>query len=757
MPTLPHRGSRRRSTALLAATPLLLALLACPPSPPLDPDPMTSTRTPQHDADETATPSAHRPAANRLAHESSPYLLQHAHNPVDWYPWGDEALRRAKEENKPIFLSIGYSACHWCHVMERESFENPAIAKLLNESFISIKVDREERPDLDEIYMTAVQMMTGSGGWPLTVFLTPDLEPFFGGTYFPPEDHYGRPGFGRLLNSISDAWTKGESELQDQAQRLTKAIRNGSRFGANPGAGMVDENAVSLAVAELGRTFDAEWGGFGLAPKFPPNGAIGILMREHARTGDARALLLATTTLDRMAEGGMYDQLGGGFHRYSTDEKWLVPHFEKMLYDNALLTRVYLEGWQLTGKESYRRVARETLDYVLRDLADPLGGFHSSEDADSEGEEGIFYIWSLEELERILGAQDTALVAEVYGVKPGGNFEGRSILHLARDVEVVAKERGIELAVLETRLLRARSLLLAAREQRIRPGKDDKILASWNGMMISAFARGYQVLRDPRYLAAAENAARFLLDTMRHEGRLARSFRGGHAESVERSRHRPGYLDDYAEVANACVDLYETTFDPAWLTSAEELTERMIADFGDEEGGGFFFTSDDHRDLLVRTKPFVDGAVPAGNSTACLVLARLSELLGRPEYRERAERILATTGETVGDHPGAFHNLLHAVEFLLRPTHEIALVGEIGGAETRAFLAEIHGRFLPHKILAAIDPDATDAEATRKRIPLLAGKEPIDGHPAAYLCENYACQEPVTNPAALRALLNGDS
>jgi len=578
---------------------------------------------------------------NRLAGETSPYLLQHAHNRVDWYPWGEEALSRARQENKPVFLSIGYSACHWCHVMERESFEDPEVAAVLNANFISIKVDREERPDLDEIYMTAVQLMTGSGGWPLNVFLTPDLKPFYGGTYFPPDDRYGRPGFGKLLEHISETWGKDSEGLQRSAEELTRAIRDTVGRDTVP-AGTVDTTILARAAQELERAFDSQWGGFGQAPKFPPSGAIGVLLRQHAHTGDEKLLEIATTTLDRMAHGGMYDQLGGGFHRYATDRRWLVPHFEKMLYDNALLARVYLEAWQVTGKDLYRRVATEILDYVLQDMTDRRGGFHSSEDADSEGEEGKFFVWRPDEIKRFLGEQDGALFCEYYGVTGEGNFEGFSILHVSQEPSEFARERGISLKQLENQLTPLRDKLREAREARVRPGKDDKVIAAWNGMMISALARGYQILGEERFLKAAERAANFVSTEMVRDGALLRTYRGKGGGGDRGISKLPAYLDDYAEMASALIDLYEATFDLQWLEAADQLAGRMVTDFWDEENGGFFYTSASHKNLLAQTKPLYDGAVPSGNSTATLVLLRLSELLSDAGYGQKAEEVLAS-------------------------------------------------------------------------------------------------------------------
>jgi uncharacterized protein YyaL (SSP411 family) len=636
--------------------------------------------------------------------------------------------------------------------MERESFEDPDVAKVLNAHFISIKVDREERPDLDEIYMTAVQMMTGSGGWPLNVFLTPELKPFFGGTYFPPEDRYGRPAFRKVLERIAEVWSGNPQQVLHDAEALTRAIRDHAELRAPP-TGALDASALSKAVAELEQTFDSRWGGFGGAPKFPPSGAIAVLLRQYRHTREPRLLEMATLTLDRMAYGGMYDQLGGGFHRYSTDGQWLTPHFEKMLYDNALLAQAYLEAWQATGRELYRRVATEILDYVRRDMTDPRGGFHSAEDADSGGVEGKFYVWSPDQVEKVLGKEDGAFFCEYYGVTQGGNFEGHSILNVPREPAAFAREKGISPEDLEGRLAPLRDQLRKARDGRVRPGKDDKVLAAWNGMMISAFARGYQVLGEERFLKAAERAADFVMDNMVSDGLLLRAYRGQSSEPQAGMSKLPAYLDDYAEMANGLLDLYEATFDLRRLEAAEDLSRKMVADFWDEENAGFFYTSADHKHLLVRTKPFYDGAVPSGNSTATLVLLRLSKLLDNAGYCEKAEAVLTATRDMMSARPRAYLNLLCAADFHLHPTREIAIVGRRDAADTRRFLDTIHGRFIPNKIMALTEPDGPAAGTAKERIPLLAGKTMLSGKATVYVCENYACKRPVTDAAALERIL----
>lgn len=692
---------------------------------------------------------------NRLAHETSPYLLQHAHNPVDWYPWGAEALDRARKENKPIFLSIGYSSCHWCHVMEHESFEDPGTADALNARFIAIKVDREERPDLDEIYMTAVQMITGSGGWPLNVFLTPDLKPFFGGTYFPPEERHGMASFRQILNLIAETWETNPDRILSSAEDLAVRVRMLAE-PAPAGGELSFESAAARAVETLQRDFDPRWGGFGRAPKFPPAAAVALLMRRYVKSPDPVILRMITLTLDRMAQGGVYDQIGGGFHRYSVDERWLVPHFEKMLYDNAQLSRVYVEAWQLTHKPLYRRIAVETLDYVLRDMTDPRGGFYSAEDADSEGREGKFYVWTPNEIRDVLGEKDGALFLEAYGVTATGNFEGTNILHLspqnlrgggpgARTEPDEGAGEALEQTV--ERLTPLRFRLLDERARRPRPGRDEKALAAWNGMMISGLARAYAALGEKRYLRAAEKAAAFVLSEMTApDGGLLRVWRQGAAK-------QPAFLDDYAELSNGLVDLYEATFNLRWLDWAETLVQAMIRNFWDEKDGAFFFTSPGRdADLLVHTKPFYDGVVPSGNSAAALALARLGDLLGKNSYLEKARRTAAFNGD-LARAPQAFLNMLTVVSYLDSPV-EIVIVGPKDAPDSRELLDQVRGHFLPNKVLAQFDPAGRDAACLRKRIPLLDDRGTIDGKATAYVCRKFTCERPVTTPEALAKLLD---
>ncbi len=690
---------------------------------------------------------------NHLINETSPYLLQHAHNPVNWYPWGDESLSLAKKENKPIFLSIGYSACHWCHVMEKESFENEEIADVLNKHFISIKVDREERPDLDEIYMTAVVTISGSGGWPMTVFLTPDLKPFYGGTYFPPEDKWGRIGFKNLLIRISEFWHDEQSrhKLLQDAELLSQNIEQQTTI-ALP----IDEEATigkelfSNATRRLKETFDREWGGFSRAPKFPPSNAISFLLRDYHRTGNSHSLEMATLTLDKMCEGGMYDHLAGGFHRYSVDPIWLVPHFEKMLYDNAQLALVYTEAYQVTGKRKYAQIAQEIFDYEMKYMTDDTGAIYSTEDADSEGKEGIFYLWKREELDQILGKEDAEVFSRYYNVKRNGNFsshepyhQGLNILYIRKSLEAVAREFDRKEADLELALSSMRERLLKVRDKKVRPGLDDKIITSWNALMISAFARGYQVYEDERHLKAADEAASFLMERMRTEdGKLLRTFRKEHSKFH-------AYLEDYAYTSRALIDLYEAALDDKWLFKAEELIEEMITQFWDESGASFFNTSSLHKNLIVRTKSTNDSAIPSPVGVAAESLFRLSVLLGKKEYQEKAQRILKANLTYLEKAPQGYLTLLNSAYFSLHPPKEIAIAGKKSSEDTKSLLRAIHSCFVPNRIISLIDPENAEASRSSERIPLLAGRNLVNGKAAAYVCENFTCKRPVTSPEEL--------
>ncbi|MFQ5745422.1 MAG: thioredoxin domain-containing protein [Acidobacteriota bacterium] len=600
------------------------------------------------------------PRANRLAGETSPYLLQHAHNPVDWYPWGDEALERSRREDKPILLSIGYAACHWCHVMERESFEDVAIARQMNENFVCIKVDREERPDLDDIYMTAVQMISGHGGWPLTVFLTPDLRPFYGGTYFPPDDRMGMPGFRSLLRVISASYENQRSRVEATGTEITERLQRTT--GAERSLEILTTELIVSAVAELRGRFDARYGGFSPAPKFPHSTLISLLLRYAGQHGNQEALRMATVTLDRMACGGIHDHIGGGFHRYSTDERWLVPHFEKMLYDNALLAGAYLEAYQATDNESYGQVAGAILDWAMREMQGAKGGFYSTLDADSEGEEGRFYVWSRAEIERLLG-EDAEAFCRVYDVTTDGNWEGRNILNLKRPMreapDELRKELGIEAAQLGELLQRCRRTLLETRDKRVRPGLDDKILTDWNGLMIAAMACGYRVLGESSYLRSAERAVRFVLDAMVREERLLHSYRHGQGKLL-------AYLDDYANMLWALVELHETSRDPHWLAQARWLADQLIALFWDDGQAAFFFTGSDHEQLIARMLRGHDGATPSGNGVAATALLRLATITGENAYARRATDILHTFQGQMRRSPSAFSQMLIALDEYLR-------------------------------------------------------------------------------------------
>ncbi len=684
---------------------------------------------------------------NRLAEATSPYLLQHAHNPVNWYPWGEEAFETARRDDKPIFLSIGYSACHWCHVMERESFENEAVAEYLNAHFISIKVDREERPDVDEIYMAAVQMMTGSGGWPMSVFLTPDRKPFYGGTYYPPRDMGGRPGFMTLLKALADAWENRRAEVVSNAEDLTRLVTQS--LSDTGRGGTLTPALLTQAVSELENGFDPTDGGFGGAPKFPSSASIRLLLREYLRSGNPKVLHMATTTLYKMAYGGMYDQLGGGFARYSVDNEWLVPHFEKMLYDNAQLAQAYLEAYQLTKEPLYRRIVEEIFAYELRDMRDARGGFHSAEDADSEGEEGKFYLWTYPEIVGALGESDAKLFAAYYNVQHSGNFpshepyhRGKNILHMPVPAAAIAEQLGLIEEELQTRMAPLRATLMAIRDARVRPGLDDKVLTSWNSLMISALAQGYQVLHDARYLAAAQEAARFILTDMVDGGKLLRTHRQGKSAI-------PAYLEDYSYFICALLDVYEATFDVTWIEAADEFTTTMIAQFWDEGNGAFYFTTADHAHVLVRATPMQDGATPSGNSMAALALLRLGVLTDNEDYRAKAERLLSVNSENMRKYSRAFLQGLLAVDWLLYPPVEIAVAAQAGSAEASAFLDVIHDEFVPNKVVALLDPGASNRATIEARVPLLAGKDLVSGNAAVYVCKNFACDVPVTDPEKL--------
>ncbi len=678
---------------------------------------------------------------NRLINETSPYLLQHAHNPVDWYPWGEEAQERARQQDKPILLSIGYSACHWCHVMEHESFEDEAIAKLMNDNFINIKVDREERPDLDTIYMNAVQMMTGSGGWPMTVFLTPDGRPFYGGTYFPPADRSGMPGFPRILIALAEAYRTQRHEVEKSAVTLLDELKRID--GVKPQEGDLSFEILDHAANQLLRVLDPVHGGFGNKPKFPPSMTLTFLLRQSHRTKDHSALNGAELTLEKMAKGGMYDQLGGGFHRYSVDEKWLVPHFEKMLYDNALLSRVYLDAFLVTGQEFYKRIATETLDYVRREMTDSNGGFYSTQDADSEGVEGKFFVWTPAEVSALLGEEDARLFCRYFDVTAMGNFEGHSILHVDEDLEVIAKLMGVTPERMAEALERGKRILFEEREKRVKPHRDEKMLTAWNGLMLRSFAEASRALGRKDYLEVATKNANFLLNDLQQAGRLLRTHKGGESKLN-------AYLEDYAYLIDGLAALYEATFDLRWFEEARRLTETMIEQFWDSESGGFYFTSADHEQLITRTKDFYDNATPAGNSVAAYVLIRLSLLTGEDRYRQMAETVLKLMKAAMMRAPSAFGHLLCALDFFLASPYEIALVGKADSNDVKSLIDVIFNRYLPNKVAAFAEPG--DGRAGHV-IKLLENRGEIGGKATAYVCRNFYCEAPVTNPEQLNTQL----
>jgi uncharacterized protein YyaL (SSP411 family) len=672
-----------------------------------------------------------------LAQETSPYLVQHAENPVDWYPWGEDALERARVENKPIFLSIGYSACHWCHVMERESFEDPATAEVMNRGFVCIKVDREERPDLDTIYMSAVQQMTGSGGWPMSVFLTPDLKPFFGGTYFPPAPRYGMPGFVDVLDAVAEAFRERREEVETNANQVVNVISseiapNGT--GADLGPGLLDEAAASLK-----RLHDRDQGGFGSAPKFPQAMALEFMLRSWRRTDDPAMLEVVERSLLKMAHGGIYDHLGGGFARYSTDARWLVPHFEKMLYDQALLAPLYLHAYQATGRPGYRQSCIRTIDYVLRDLTSPEGGFYSAEDADSEGVEGLFYTWTSAEVEAAVG-DDFEIFARTFGVTPGGNWEGRNILHVTGDRHTIPAELGIGEDEYRARLKRARAKLFEVRSRRVRPARDDKVLTGWNGLMLAAVAEAATVLEERQYLLAAQANADLLLTRLYVDGRVRRSYRVGRARL-------DGYLEDYASLAHGLLQLYQADFNLRWYEAATAIVETMLERFRDPSGGILYSTADDHEKLLFRPKDFDDNAVPAGNSMAAEALVELALLSGDDRYRRAADEIISALSGALASHPLFFGRLLSVLDTHAGNPVEVAVVGDIGSAAAGELLREVNGAYIPAKVVAAGPPGS-------RRPELLADRgAAVPTGVAAYVCRGFVCSRPVTTVGDLRSEL----
>lgn len=679
---------------------------------------------------------------NRLQHETSPYLLQHQHNPVDWFAWGDAAFEKARTEDKPILLSIGYSACHWCHVMEHESFEHQPTADLMNQWYVSIKVDREERPDVDDIYMQAVQTMTGHGGWPMTVFLLPDGRPFYGGTYYPNEPRYGMPSFQQILTAVHEAWVERREQVEQQAGSLTETLDR-SLLGIGGDAGDIKPELLDEAVSQIRQQFDETHGGFGGAPKFPQPMNLEFLLRTYARTENLDTLKIVTHTLEKMARGGIYDQLGGGFARYSVDAVWLVPHFEKMLYDNAQLSRVYLHAWQITGNESFRRIAEEIYDYILREMTAPEGGFYSATDADSEGEEGKFFVWSIDEVTAILGETLAPTAIEYYGMSERGNFEGHNILYVPNSEEVVARRLGISLDELRGQITAIKDQLYAARTHRVHPGLDDKILTSWNGLMLASLAEAARVLHREDYRTAAVRTGEFLLNHMMTDGsRVYRTHKNGQSKLN-------GYLEDYAAFIDALLELYQTTFDEKWFTAARALVDYTLDHFPASEGG-FFDTSDEHEALIVRPRSVQDNAIPSGNGRMFQVLVRLSAYTGDARYDEAARRGLRLLTNAVRQYPQAFGESAGAMEMIASGMKEVAIVGDPALESTQQLLEVVFKPYRPNTI-AALSKQNVEGEHV---IPLLNYRVMRGNVPTVYVCEHFMCKMPVTTTAEVRELLS---
>jgi uncharacterized protein YyaL (SSP411 family) len=682
---------------------------------------------------------------NHLIREKSPYLLQHAGNPVEWYPWSEAAFQKAREEDKPIFLSIGYATCHWCHVMAHESFDDEEVAGVLNQHFVSIKVDREERPDVDQVYMSACQALTGQGGWPLSIFMTPEGAPFFAGTYFPKTGRMGMMGFTELLQRVAALWHTDRERILTGSGEIRQALRKGvhSGFAETP----LDLGVLKKGYAQFERTYDERWGGLGSAPKFPTPHHLTFLLRWFRRNGDPQARKMVEKTLESMRQGGIFDQLGLGFHRYSVDEKWLIPHFEKMLYDQALLAMAYTEAYQALGKEEYGKITREIFIYILRDMTSPEGGFYSAEDADSEGHEGRFYIWKPGEVRSHLGQEEGDLFCRFYGVSPEGNFEeGTSVLHIPRPVEHFAAGEKMDPKELGKILERSREKLFYMREKRIRPLKDDKVLTSWNGLMIAALAKGYQALRDPLFSNAACRAADFILGQMRTpQGRLYRRWREGEVAVL-------GFLEDYAFLVWGLIELYEATFRVRYLEEAIHLNQMMIELFGDKERGGFYFSGRDSEPLITRSKELYDGATPSGNSVAALNLLRLARMTGKIDLEKEVEGLLRFFSSTVAEAPMAFTQFLNFLDFYLGPSQEIVLVGDPDGETTRAMTAMIQQTFHPNKVFLFRAEDDTGKELGIL-CPFVEGMKSIGRKATVYLCEGYSCKTPLTDLASLRRTL----
>jgi len=694
------------------------------------------------------------PKHNRLIFQKSPYLLQHAENPVDWYPWSEEAFEKAKKENKPVFLSIGYSTCHWCHVMAHESFEDPEVAKLMNETFVSVKVDREERPDIDSVYMTVCQAMTGNGGWPLTIIMTPNKEPFFTATYIPKEIKFGRVGMLTLIPRIKELWSTRQAEVLSSATQIAAFLQNTA-----PGApgDSLNEPLLHLAYKQLLERFDGHHGGFGSAPKFPTPHNLLFLLRYWKRTGNEKALNMVEKTLQSMRRGGIYDHVGFGFHRYSTDSRWLVPHFEKMLYDQALLAIAYTEAYQATKKAEYARTAHEIFTYVMRDMTSPEGVFYSAEDADSEGEEGKFYLWTNDEIQEVLSHEGTDLAVRLFNITADGNFTdevagrktGRNILHLTRSIEKLASHLNMSVPDLRARIEEIQEELFAYREKRIHPHKDDKILTNWNGLMIAALAKGAQVFDEPRYASAARRATDFILKNVRtSQGRLLHRYRDGEAVLT-------AHVDDYAFLIYGLLELYEATFEVYYLETALRLTEDLVRHFWDHEHGGFYFTADDGERLLVRQKEIYDGAVPSGNSVAMLNLLRLGRITASADFEEKAARIGRVFYGNVSQLPSAYTQLMASADFAIGPSYEVVIAGDLQADDTRQMLDAIRGIFVPNKIVI-LHPSDQKPSLIDDIVPFIKDHSSIDGKATAYVCLDYNCQLPTKDIGSMLELLGSE-
>ncbi len=696
--------------------------------------------------------------SNRLIHEKSPYLLQHAYNPVDWYAWGPEALEKARKDDKPIFLSIGYSACHWCHVMEHESFEDPLVAQMMNDAFVCIKVDREERPDIDNVYMTVCQMMTGSGGWPLNVILTPDKKPFYAGTYIPKEDRYGRPGMFSLIPRIKEYWTNKRDDILSSAEQMGEALQQA--IGQTHGEEKLDESLLEQGYRSLEQRFDEQHGGFGGAPKFPMPHNLMFLLRYYKRSGEYQALAMVEKTLQAMRQGGMYDQVGFGFHRYSTDSEWLVPHFEKMLYDNALLAMAYTEAYQVTGKEEYANTAKEIFTYILRDMTSPEGGFYSAEDADSEGHEGKFYLWSEEELHSILGKEDGDFVCRVFNTEKEGNFQeeatggflGTNILHLKQPLSEFTTYFKCTEEELVKRWETIRQKLFEVREKRIHPGKDDKILTDWNGLMIAALAKGAQAFNEPKYAEAAKRASDFIFKKLSHHPLTPSLIKEGEQGGGGRLLHRyrdgeaglPSHVDDYSFLIWGLLELYEATFDVKYLKLALDINKDFIQHYWDDKNGGFYFIADDGEDLLVRQKEIYDGAVPSGNSVAMLNLLRLARITADTDSEKKASDISKVFSRQVKQSPPAHTLLLCAMDFAFGPSYEIVIVGNSQAKETKEMIYAFQQHFIPNKVVILKPTEEPDPFIT-KIAPYTKFQTSLNNKPTAYVCQNFACNQPTTD------------